>query len=198
VSRHQPGSSQGPASTSARRRRLLPLARRAVLMFDQFSFFIVWGKQQSPTRPCWQSSFVSCQSSVVSCHVRACLSVERACHDVVALSAFTTRQSVALTTRHSASLCTSPHQHLIFSSPHLPSASANSTWMNSSRMHIPNLTPTQKIAVPLTCELTPPGQFAGADEKKKNHLPFSLQVFASFSKSSISPSGIPHRARMYS
>jgi hypothetical protein len=98
---------------------------------------------------------------------------------------------VALTTRHSPSLCTS-------SPPQTNSHDEFIEYVRSDSGPPKSLTPTQKIAVPLTCELTPPGQFAGADVKKKNHLPFSLQVFASFSRSSISPSGIPHRARMYS
>lgn len=54
------------------------------------------------------------------------------------------------------------------------------------------------IACPLTCELTPPGTFAGVLEKKKKYLPVSLHFAASPSRSSISPRGMPHSAKMYS
>lgn len=55
-----------------------------------------------------------------------------------------------------------------------------------------------KIACPLTCELTPPGTLAGVLEKKKVYRPCSLHFWASLSRSSISPRGMPHSARMYS
>lgn len=55
-----------------------------------------------------------------------------------------------------------------------------------------------KIACPLTCELTPPGTLAGVLVKKKVYRPCSLHFWASLSRSSISPRGMPHSASIYS
>jgi hypothetical protein len=59
-------------------------------------------------------------------------------------------------------------------------------------------TSVQKIAKAFEWLETPPSQLAGELVTKKVHLPFSLQVLDNFSRSNISPSGIPHRAKIYS
>ena len=70
--------------------------------------------------------------------------------------------------------------------------------LNSPQIQVLHCLILYKIAVPLTCELTPPGTLAGALVKKNVYLPSSAHRFASFSRSSISPRGMPQRARMYS
>lgn len=57
---------------------------------------------------------------------------------------------------------------------------------------------TQKMAVPLRCELTPRGTLLGADVKKKNQRPSARHVALARSRSTISPSGMPHSAKMCS